>query len=177
MSILTLSVFATKRARITLRLVDLSMTAEDALRGNPPAGSEVFYELNTRRPFLLRQQLLLTGDDMVEAVPGLDEGTKAPIVLFRFNGEGARRLAQVTRQNVGRPLAIVLDDDVLSTPLIREPILSGKGQISGTFTLEDANTIAVLLSSGTLPGRLTVIEHQVIEPEGDAASRIDSPHQ
>jgi preprotein translocase subunit SecD len=76
--------------------------------------------------------------------------------------------AQITQENVGRPFAIVLDNDVLSVPILREPILGGSGQISGSFTLEDANTIAMLLRSGTLPGRLIVIEQQVVEPEGKA---------
>ena len=71
---------------------------------------------------------------------------------------------------MGRPFAIVLDDDVLSVSIIREPILGGSGQISGSFTLEEANTIAMLLRSGTLPGHLTVVEQQVVEPEGKAGN-------
>ena len=97
--------------------------------------------------------------------------TDEPIVSFRFNSNGARRFAQVTEENVGKPFAIVLDNDVLSAPIIREPILGGSGQISGNFTLEDANAVAVLIRSGTLPGRLTVVEQQVVEPEGNAAQQ------
>jgi preprotein translocase subunit SecD len=162
------AVFA-KRARITFRLVDLSMAPEEASRGNPPAGSEIFYELNTRVPHLLRKQVLLEGDDIVDAAPAFDPRTNEPIVTFRFNANGARRFARITEENIGRPFAIVLDDDVLSTPVIREPILGGSGQISGNFTLADANTVAVLLRSGSLPGRLTVVAQQVHEPEGSAA--------
>jgi preprotein translocase subunit SecD len=164
-----LSPMLNKRARIAFRLVDLSMSAEEALRGNAPPGSEVLYELNTKVPLLLRKQVLLEGDDIVDAAPGFDQRTNEPIVSFRFNSTGARRFARVTQENIGQPFAIVLDADVLSAPIIREPILGGSGQISGSFTLEDANAIAVLLRSGTLPGRLTVIEQQVREPEGNAA--------
>jgi preprotein translocase subunit SecD len=164
-----LSAMLNRRARITFRLVDLSMTPEEALRGNAPPGSEVLYELNTKVPLLLRKQVLLEGDDIVDAAPGFDQRTNEPIVSFRFNSTGARRFARVTQENIGQPFAIVLDADVLSAPIIREPILGGSGQISGSFTLEDANAIAVLLRSGTLPGRLTVIEQQVREPEGNAA--------
>jgi preprotein translocase subunit SecD len=160
-----------KRARITFRLVDLSMASEEALRGNPPAGSEVVYELNTRLPHLLRKQVLLEGDDIVDAAPGFDQRTNEPIVTFRFNSNGTRRFARITEENIGKPFAIVLDDDVLSAPIIREPILGGSGQISGSFTVEDANAIAVLLRSGTLPGRLTVVAQQVHEPEGSAAKQ------
>jgi preprotein translocase subunit SecD len=75
----------------------------------------------------------------------------------------------ITEDNVGRPFAIVLDDQVLSVSVIREPILGGSGQISGDFTLEQANTIAMLLRSGSLPGRLSVVDQQIVEPTGNPA--------
>jgi preprotein translocase subunit SecD len=159
------------RARLTFRLVDQSMTAEEAARGNVPSGSEIVYERNTKVPLLLRKQVLLEGDDIADAAPGFDQRTNEPIVTFRFNANGARRFAHITQENVGRAFAVVLDSDVLAVPIIREPILGGSGQISGGFTLEEANTTAVLLRSGTLPGRLTVVEEQLVAPEGKAAQR------
>jgi preprotein translocase subunit SecD len=153
-----------RRAQITFRLVDVSMNPDEALRDRPPPGSEIVYELNTKIPLLLRKQVLLKGDDIADAAPGFDQRTNEPIVTFRFNSNGARRFAQVTQENIGQPFAIVLDNDVLSAPIIREPILSGSGQISGNFTVQDADAIAVLMRSGTLPGRLTVVEQQVVEP-------------
>jgi preprotein translocase subunit SecD len=159
------------RARLTFRLVDQSMTAEEAARGNVPPGSEIVYERNTKVPLLLRKQVLLEGDDIADAAPGFDQRTNEPIVTFRFNANGARRFAHITQENIGRPFAVVLDSDVLAVPIIREPILGGSGQISGGFTLEEANTTAVLLRSGTLPGRLTVVEEQLVAPEGKAAQR------
>ena len=90
---------------------------------------------------------------------------------FRFNAHGARRFAEITTANIGRAFAVVVDDRVLSAAVIREPILGGSGQISGNFTLEDANTVAMLLRSGTLPGRLSVVDQQVVEPAGSAGKQ------
>src|SRR5690606_8695702 len=94
--------------------------------------------------------------------PGFDQRTNEPIVTFRFNTSGARRFAQATQQNVGRPFAIVLDNEVISAPVIREPILGGSGQISGSFTVQEANDLAILLRAGALPSPLTVIEERTV---------------
>jgi preprotein translocase subunit SecD len=83
-------------------------------------------------------------------------------VSFKFNINGARRFAQATQENVGRPFAIVLDNEVISAPVIREPILGGSGQISGSFTVQGANDLAILLRAGALPAPLTVIEQRVV---------------
>jgi preprotein translocase subunit SecD len=85
-------------------------------------------------------------------------------VSFRFNTTGARKFAQVTQENVGRPFAIVLDNEVISAPVIREPILGGAGQISGNFTVQTANDLAILLRAGALPAKLTPIEQRVVGP-------------
>jgi preprotein translocase subunit SecD len=122
-------------------------------------------------PHLLVKKVELEGDDLVDAAPGFDSRTTEPIVSFRFNANGTRRFAQITQEHVGHPFAIVLDSDVLSVPIIREPIVGGSGQISGSFTVEDAYTIAMLLRSGALPGRLVVIERQVVEPEDKAGTK------
>ena len=78
---------------------------------------------------------MVSGEDLTDAQPGFDQRTSEPIVTFRFNTNGARRFAQATQENVGRPFAIVLDNEVISAPVIREPILGGSGQISGSFTV------------------------------------------
>jgi preprotein translocase subunit SecD len=165
-----LSTIFAKKARITFRLVDLSMTEAEALRGTPPAESEIVYALKSRDPYLLQKRVAMDGGEIIDAAPGFDQATHQPIVSFRFSASGTRRFAEITRDNIGRPFAIVLDNEVLSAPVIREPILGGSGQISGNFTLDDANTIAMLLRSGTLPGRLIVIEQQVVEPDGKAGN-------
>jgi preprotein translocase subunit SecD len=157
-----------KKARIAFRLVDLSMTADAALQGSPPASSEVLYDFKTRAPYLLLKEVAMDGDDIIEAAPSFDPGNHQPIASFRFNARGTRRFAHITEENVGKPFAIVVDDDVLSVAVIREPILGGSGQISGNFTLQDAATIAMLLRSGTLPGRLSVVDRQVAAPADNA---------
>ena len=106
--------------------------------------------------------------DINDAAPGFDARTREPIVTFRFNANGTRRFAQITQENVGRPFAVVLDDEVLSAPIIREPITGGSGQISGNFTVEDANRIAMVMRSGTLPGHVMLVERQVVAPQGKA---------
>jgi preprotein translocase subunit SecD len=162
------SAIFSKKARITFRLVDVSMTAAEALRDTPPRESELLYELNSKVPHLLLRQVAMEGNEIVDASPGIDQVINQPIVSFRLGASGTRRFAEITQENIGRPFAIVLDGDVLSVPVIREPIVGGSGQISGNFTLEDANTVAMLLRSGALPGRLIVIEQQVVESDGPA---------
>ena len=85
---------------------------------------------------------MVSGEDLTDAQPGFDQRTSEPIVTFRFNTSGARRFAQVTQENVGRPFAIVLDNEVISAPVIREPILGGSGQISGKLHRPERRTIS-----------------------------------
>ena len=106
--------------------------------------------------------MIVSGEELTDAQPGFDQRSGEPIVSFKFNTSGARKFAQITQENVGRPFAIVLDDEVISAPVIREPILGGSGQISGNFTVELANNLAILLRAGALPAKLTVIEQRVV---------------
>ena len=148
----------------TFRLVDTSMPVEQALQGRPPPESEIVYgsEAENKQPYLLEKRIIVSGEELTDAQPGFDQRTSEPIVSFKFNTSGARKFAQVTQENVGRPFAIVLDDEVISAPVIREPILGGSGQISGNFTVESANNLAILLRAGALPAKLTVIEQRVV---------------
>jgi preprotein translocase subunit SecD len=157
-----------KRVQIAFRLVDESMTPAETLKGAPPPASEILYHFKTNEPYLVLKEIAMEGDDIIDVSPGFDQRTDEPIASFRFNGRGARRFAHITEENIGKPFAIVADDKVLSVPVIREPIRGGTGQIAGNFTLEDANRVAMLLRSGTLPGRLTVIDQQVVEPDVNA---------
>jgi preprotein translocase subunit SecD len=151
-------------AKLTFRLVDTSMSVEQALQGRPPPESEIVYgsKAENRQPYLLEKRVIVSGEELTDAQPGFDQRTSEPIVSFKFNTSGARKFAQVTQENVGRPFAIVLDDEVISAPVIREPILGGSGQISGSFTVESANNLAILLRAGALPAKLTVIEQRVV---------------
>src|SRR5262244_1836654 len=153
-----------KTAKLTFRLVDTSMPAEQALQGRPPPESEIVYgsKAENRQPYLLEKRVIVSGEELTDAQPSFDQRTSEPIVTFKFNTSGARKFAQVTQENVGRPFAIVLDDEVISAPVIREPILGGSGQISGNFTVESANNLAILLRAGALPAKLTVIEQRVV---------------
>ena len=94
-----------------------------------PPDSEILYSSTTpRAPYLVEKRILVSGGDLTDAQPGFDQRTSEPVVNFRFNTSGARKFAQVTQENVGKPFAIILDNQVISAPVIREPILGGSGR-------------------------------------------------
>lgn len=150
-----------KRAQVNLRLVDESVSPEDA-REHPPEGSELLEGLGDHRAYLISRQVSVDGEDFVDAAPGLDRATSRPIVNMRLDARGARHLASVTQANVGRPLAVVLDGAVIAAPIIREPITRGTLQISGEFTVQQVDAIAMKIRSATLAGRLAVVDKQVV---------------
>src|SRR5262249_54298148 len=150
-------------SRLELRLVDISMTARDAMQSGAPEGAEVLYGFKSREPYLVRKESTLGGRDLVDARTIFDVNGR-PAVEFRFNARGARELGQLTQENIGRPFAIVLDDVVLSAPVIQTPILGGYGQITGAFTVDDANRLAVRLRAGALPVKLIVVEQTTVRP-------------
>ncbi|MBP2558927.1 SecD/SecF fusion protein [Neorhizobium galegae] len=117
-------------------------------------------ERGNQYPVLDRVEL--SGDRLTDARAAFDQQTNEPVVNFRFDSAGANRFAQITQQNVGRPFAIVLDNKVLSAPVIRTPITGGSGQISGGFSVSEANTLSALLRAGALPAKLTVIEERTV---------------
>ncbi len=162
-------------AKLTFHLVSDEMSPMDALQSRPPAGTKIIYDdaNDPPIPYLVESRAMVSGEDLVDAQSGFDQQTNEPIVTFRFNTKGASRFGQVTQANVGRPFAIVLDDQVLSAPVIREPILGGSGQISGSFTPETANDLAVLLRAGALPAKLNIIEERTVGP-GLGADSIEA---
>jgi preprotein translocase subunit SecD len=151
---------------LSFQLVDVAVNPEQAVGGQVPPDDELLYQAKTNppAPIVVQKRIMVSGEDLVDAQPGFDQRTGEPIVSFRFNTNGARRFAQVTQENVGRPFAIVLDNQVISAPVIREPILGGSGQISGRFTVEQANDLAILLRAGALPAPLTIIEERTVGP-------------
>ena len=155
-----------RTAKLEFRLVDTSMSAQDALQGRAPSDDEVLFEKqgDQKIPILVKRQALVEGADLTDAQASFDQRTSEPIVNFKFNSTGARKFGRATQENVGRPFAIVLDNEIISAPVIREPILGGSGQISGSFTVESANNLAILLRAGALPAKLTVIEQRVVGP-------------
>ena len=112
----------------------------------------------------VEKRVMVSGEDLVDAQPGFDSRSGEPDVNFRFNLRGGQRFGQVTSDNVGRPFAIVLDGKVISAPRILGPITGGSGQITGNFTVEQADNLAVLLRAGALPAKLTVIEESTVGP-------------
>src|SRR5499427_2280897 len=152
-----------KTAKLDFRMVDLSMSAEQAEQAHP-ADSEILSGETPGQKYLIEKRVLVSGADLTDAQPGFDQRTNEPVVNFRFNSAGARKFAEVTQANVGKPFAIVLDNKVISAPVIREPILGGSGQISGNFTVQSANDLAILLRAGALPAPLTVIEERTVGP-------------
>ncbi|GIL00722.1 MAG: protein translocase subunit SecDF [Alphaproteobacteria bacterium] len=161
-------------AKLTFHLVSTEMSAEEALQGRPPAGTRILYEESDPPvPYLIESRAMVEGEDLVDAQPGFDQRTNEPIVTFRFDTRGATRFCQVTSANVGRPFAIVLDEQIISAPVIRDAICGGSGQISGNFTVESANDLAVLLRAGALPAKLDVIEERTVGP-GLGADSIEA---
>lgn len=153
-----------KTAKLDFRMVDTSIAAEQA-QGRVPPDSEILQSASTPKvPYLIEKRVVVSGGDLTDAQPGFDQRTAEPIVSFRFNTSGARKFAQATQESVGKPFAIVLDNEVISAPVIREPILGGSGQISGSFTVQSANELAILLRAGALPAPLTIIEERTVGP-------------
>ena len=152
-------------AKLSFHLIDSSMSPERAEEGRPPLGSEVLYsDTEPKIPYLIRKRIMVSGENLVDAQPAFEQTSNRPVVNFRFDNTGSRRFGKVTQENVGQPFAIVLDDEVISAPVIREPILGGAGQISGNFTLESANDLAILLRAGALPAPLQIIEERTVGP-------------
>lgn len=152
-------------AKLSFHMVDTSMPVQEALNGRPPATSQIMYSTDDPAvPYLVERRALVSGENLVDAQASFNQQTNEPVVTFRFDSRGAQRFAQATQQNVGRPFAIVLDDQVISAPVIREPIVGGSGQISGNFSVQGANDLAVLLRAGALPATLTVVEERTVGP-------------
>ncbi|WP_322988807.1 protein translocase subunit SecDF [Hoeflea sp.] len=152
-------------AKLAFRMVDSSMSVQEAMEGRPPATSEVLFSTDDPPiPYLIQKSVLVSGENLVDAQASFDQRTNEPVVTFRFDSKGGQRFGQATTQNVGLPFAIVLDEQVISAPVIREPILGGTGQISGSFDAQSANDLAILLRAGALPATLTVIEERTVGP-------------
>ena len=154
-----------KTAKLEFRLVDPTISPEQALQTRPPADLEVLASQDGQdRHYVVEKRSIVAGEDLVDAQASFDQQTREPVVSFRFNTRGAQQFGRVTQENVNRPFAIVLDSKVISAPVIREPILGGSGQISGSFTTQGANDLALLLRSGALPAPLTVVEERTVGP-------------
>ncbi len=158
-------------AKLTFQMVDQSMPVQEAIEGRPPAGSTVMYSKDDPPvPYLIENRVIVSGENLVDAQATFDSRTNEPVVSFRFDSKGAGRFGQATQQNTGKLFAIILDNQVISAPRINEPILGGSGQISGSFTPQSANDLAVLLRAGALPANLTIVEERTVGPSLGADS-------
>ena len=150
-------------ARLEFKLVDLNADPAQVAAGRAPPGSQVL-PMVEGGAIAVQRRVMVSGDQLVKATQGFDQDGRA-IVDITFNAAGARRFGRVTQENVNKPFAIILDDKVLSAPNINEPILGGRAQISGNFTVESANQLAVSLASGKLPVKLNVVEERTVSAE------------
>lgn len=152
-------------ARLEFKLVDLTADPAQVAQGRAPAGSQVLPMADGTGAIAVRRRVMVSGDQLVDAKQAFDSQSGAPVVTITFNSAGARRFGRATQENVGKPFAIILDNKVLSAPNINEPILGGTAQISGNFTVESANELAISLASGKLPVKLDVIEERTVSAE------------
>jgi preprotein translocase subunit SecD len=152
-----------KTAKMEFRMVDESVPPDAAAKGSIPQDDELVPEVGGQK-LVLKKQVLVSGGDLSDAQTAFDQRSGEPVVSFKFNSAGARKFAQATTEGVGQRFAIVLDNQVISAPVIREPIIGGQGQISGSFTVQSANDLAILLRAGALPAPLTVIEERTVGP-------------
>jgi preprotein translocase subunit SecD len=150
-------------AQLTFHIV--RNTVGTGQEGTPEPGTITYVaEEDPALSYVVDDTPLMTGEDLIDAQTGFDQQTNEPVVNFRLSTSGGQKFGAVTQQNVGRPFAIVLDDKVISAPVIREPIIGGSGQISGNFSVESANNLAILLRAGALPAKLTIVEERTVGP-------------
>lgn len=165
-------------AKLTFQLVDSTVSAQEAQQGRVPPGSKLLPSADQQGPshYVVKRRVMVSGENLVDAQPSFQDNR--PVVSFRFDSVGGRRFGQATAENVGKPFAIILDDKVISAPVIREPILGGTGIISGSFSVQEAQDLALLLRAGALPAPLTVLEERSVGPglgaDSIAAGKIAS---
>ena len=145
-----------KTANLTFRLV--SETENDF-------GSELLYYEDSEQQLNISKRILLSGDNLITAKPSFDNQNNETVVSFSLDRVGTKKFARATANNVGKRLAIILDNKIMSAPVIREPIVGGNGVITGDFTFQSATDLALLLRSGALPAPLNIIEERTVGPD------------
>lgn len=158
-----------RTARLEFKMVTQGVTQEQLASGRAPVGSQIL-PMEDGGSIAVDRRAMVTGDQVADAQQAFDQQNGQPVVTIRFDGTGGQRFARVTQQNVGRPFAIILDNVVLSAPVINEPILGGTAQVSGSFTVDSANQLAISLRSGRLPVELAVVEERTVGPDLGADS-------
>jgi len=160
-----------RTASLEVRMVDEEKMTPDTLaaaaRGEVPFGTEYFVERNGQ-PLLVKKAVVLTGDRLTDAQPGFDSQTNEPAVHLRLDGQGSRIFQEVTRESVGKRMAILLIEkgkgEVITAPVIRTEIPGGRVQISGRMTTTEANDVALLLRAGSLAAPMEIVEERTVGP-------------
>ncbi len=159
-----------KTARLEFKLIDETMGVQTAMKTGIPEGDEILYQRNENKdtgkgePFLVKKRAALTGDTLTAAEVRYDSQYNEPYVAITFNSLGADIFRQITRENIKKRLAIVLDNNVYSAPVIQDEIAGGRAQITGSFTTEEARDLAIILRAGALPAPVTMLENRTVGP-------------
>ena len=161
-----------KTAQLEFKLLDESISAETALSGSVPEGDEILYKRDenketgevSRVPYLVKKRTVLTGETLSSAEVRYDSEFNEPYVALTFNSVGAMIFQELTRENVKKRLAIVLDDSIYSAPVIQEEIPGGRAQITGQFSTEEARDLAIVLRAGALPAPVVILENRTVGP-------------
>lgn len=161
-------------AKLEFKLVDTAANPAELAQGIAPPGDEIVYYANPAKdgtsPIAVKRLGGIKGDQLSNAQAGNNQQTNQPIVNITFDQQGGAKFAKLTTENVNKPFAIILDGKVLSAPNINEPIIGGTAQISGSFTSDTANQLAIALRSGALPVDLKVVEERTVGPDLGADS-------
>jgi preprotein translocase subunit SecD len=156
-----------KTAVLEFKILDDKHTVADALRDGPPPGDEILYgqaQAGGAQPYLVESPVLMTGETVTDARVRPGGRLEGPYVSVELDSRGSQLFGNITAENVGRNLAIVLDNTVYSAPVIKEPIPGGHVQITGSFTFEEAHALAIVLRSGALPAPVKIIEERTVGP-------------
>lgn len=162
-----------KTAQLEFKIVDDENSLDNALKGRVPRGSEIVYKkvlekgtgkVISNTPFLLKKRTLLTGDKLTNARVRVDSQFNQPYISMDFDSKGGKQFERITGENVGKRLAIVLDDNVYSAPVIKSKISGGSAIIEGSFTVEEAHDLAIVLRAGALPAPVEILENRTVGP-------------
>lgn len=161
-----------KTAVLEFKIVDEEHSVQAALQGDIPPGSEILYKVDVdpdtgkrmQTPFLVKKRALLTGEYLTDARVQIDNQYGDPYVSINFDAQGGHLFKNITTEHEGERLAIILDNNVYSAPTIREPIAGGRAMISGTFTMDEAKDLAIVLRAGALPAPVKILEKRTVGP-------------
>jgi preprotein translocase subunit SecD len=162
-----------KTAQLKFHIVDDSVSKEDLASGNIPFNDIILYQKKIDKttgkvisqiPYALNREAVLTGDYLVDAEVRISSQFNEPYVWIKFDSAGSKLFDEITAENTGKRMAIVLDDNIYSAPVINERIMGGEAQISGNFTMQSAKDLAIVLRAGSLPAPVEILENRTVGP-------------